>query len=792
MSVSESFDFDDASHSNLLSGTPIPSSSSISSHTGPGGADLSLSELSLSDRPEGAYSRFCRVAPHSMAPGDAPSSPTTRQMGKRREDKLQEDLFVLKRLNAALSSFNEALGQVGSQNELIATQLEQTEGLLNEYVDILSQSEQFAQLLLDENWHGADEDEAAIRREREEEEERVRKAEAERVAAAHQEKERRLREEKERAEQQEREQAERDKRDRVPATRGGVRGVRGTRASMRAATRARGGTCSPSGYLATLNRWSRPLLPLPIMSRTKFTLSGPPSAASSRTTSPAPEDPMDVYEATLPRFRAAVRRKLVASIKTESRIIAQLQDAIRTPFLDRFFIYTSALGSHTFFSIFIPIFFFFGHDDLGEGLVITLAVGIYLTSVAKDLFCSPRPFAPPVTRMTIGTHHLEYGFPSTHSANSVSIALLFWAYFHELAFPNDGEASMAFPVYVACTAGLVFYVASVVFGRIYLAMHSFTDCIVGVVVGIYTWVAYTSFRGIPISFSIPLSPSTALSYNITVFRGWGVGAWVDNWIAQTPASSFRVPLTLIPLALLAVNQHPQPVDDCPCFEDAVAIGSVAIGMLVGRWGAARFSPETTHFRKVLMPHSGWVLSDTGIWESVPRTWADDGLWWSIALCKMLAGILAIVVWRLCAKFFMHRLLPPIFRGLAKLVRLPNRRFYTPATDYTDVPPVDALHPVPSVIDLTSTAGVEIGGIGSGYSALNGSSKNGLRRRAEAVEAARGGGAHVRESEAAGEEVKRYDADVLTKLVVYAGIAVLVIEVAPVCFGQWGWGTRSWP
>ncbi|KAJ7842398.1 hypothetical protein B0H13DRAFT_2365235 [Mycena leptocephala] len=137
---------------------------------------------------------------------------------------------------------------------------------------------------------------------------------------------------------------------------------------------------------------------------------------------------------------------------------------------------------------------------------------------------------------------------------------------------------------------------------------------------------------------------------------------------------------------------------------------------------------------------------------------------------MVFGILAIFVWRLIAKAALHRALPPTFRFLATLMRLPNRRFYTPATDYT-------------------TAGVEVGGIGSG-SGFNGVGKaNGGRGRAGCAGARRrwrqrAAGARtcwrarrVRRGE--GEEVKHYDADVLTKLIVYAGIAVIACEVMPV-------------
>src|SRR5579863_3639294 len=43
------------------------------------------------------------------------------------------------------------------------------------------------------------------------------------------------------------------------------------------------------------------------------------------------------------------------------------QARVRTPWLDTYFLQTSMLGTHTFFLVFLPAFFFFGHDGLGRG-----------------------------------------------------------------------------------------------------------------------------------------------------------------------------------------------------------------------------------------------------------------------------------------------------------------------------------------------------------------------------------------------------------------------------------------
>jgi len=76
--------------------------------------------------------------------------------------------------------------------------------------------------------------------------------------------------------------------------------------------------------------------------------------------------PEDVYTNTLPSWRVAIRRKFVAVVEKESKVIAEWQARVRSPRLDTFFQQTSMLGTHTFFLAFLPIFFFFGYDKLGR------------------------------------------------------------------------------------------------------------------------------------------------------------------------------------------------------------------------------------------------------------------------------------------------------------------------------------------------------------------------------------------------------------------------------------------
>ncbi|KXN92442.1 hypothetical protein AN958_08001 [Leucoagaricus sp. SymC.cos] len=246
-----------ADGSRLLSESSLMASESNSSHAGSLHEDLSLLDLSLKDR-DGVMSKpfslLSRPDPSSTplptgelgedltvrAQGDEEEGEErTRQNAKAREEKLQNDIFVLKKLNASFTAFNEALDATGSINDKIAKQLAQTDALLNKYVEILYRSEDVARLIFDEEWQGAEADEEQLERERLEAIERTQREEEEQRLALQREKERLEREERERKEKEEQERQEQEKRERL-AARGGSRGVsrRGvvTRGTTRGAT----------------------------------------------------------------------------------------------------------------------------------------------------------------------------------------------------------------------------------------------------------------------------------------------------------------------------------------------------------------------------------------------------------------------------------------------------------------------------------------------------------------------------------------------------------------------------
>ncbi|KAG1833654.1 PAP2 superfamily-domain-containing protein [Suillus subalutaceus] len=456
---------------------------------------------------------------------------------------------------------------------------------------------------------------------------------------------------------------------------------------------------------------------------------------------------VDVYETELPWWRATIRARILSSVKRESLILARMQERIRHPWLDLYFLYSSTLGTQTFFMIGLPLAFFFGYEEFGRGLVIVLASGVYIVSFLKDLICSPRPLAPPVTRLTIGMHHLEYGFPSTHSANSVSMALFIFGYVRSAYIQSNAISSSIY--YGSCVI-LVIYAVTIVFGRLYTAMHSFTDCAVGVFLGVVIWGAYVIMK--------------------ETFGNWLATA---HWI---------VPLTMIPICLLLVHYHPHPVDDCPCFEDAIAFASVFLGIALCRWHSVRSGIDERFLSSVMPGPQGTV------W-----TWEDTASWWALACAKVTVGILAIFVWRILAKSLLHLVLPPLFRLLASSFDLPHRRFYTPATDYQHMPVESSLRPIPSVIDLPGVLAVSTIRERSALGRTSEVKRRGVKSN-DGSPSANGenySGSELENSNGPSQrkEVKHYDADVLTKVVVYAGMAILAGEGLPVTFALLGWGVK---
>lgn len=193
--------------------------------------------------------------------------------------------------------------------------------------------------------------------------------------------------------------------------------------------------------------------------------------------------------------------------------------------------------------------------------------------------------------------------------------------------PSHWDGSVSYTIASTLTTGLAFYFVSVAGGRIYTGMHSIQDILGGTILGTLCWAFW-------------------------VLLGDSINAWVGT-------GSLSVPIILVPLTLGLVHYHPETPDDCPCFEDAIAILSVILGVAMGH---LLFVRET-------------------IIEFGPSVWRYGVLWAIPAIVlRVFLGIGAIFLWRLIMKTTLLRVLPPVFRLFSKVfdTDLPTRKFYMSA------------------------------------------------------------------------------------------------------------------
>ncbi|KAF2083258.1 sphingosine-1-phosphate phosphohydrolase [Saccharata proteae CBS 121410] len=339
---------------------------------------------------------------------------------------------------------------------------------------------------------------------------------------------------------------------------------------------------------------------------------------------------LDHYSSRLPKWRYAVRQWLIPIVRWETPYLAYMQEKLRSPALDSYFAFTANLGTHTFFMVMLPILFWCGYTNLGRAMVHVLASGVFWSGFVKDMMCLPRPLSPPLTRITMsGSAALEYGFPSTHSTNAVSVA---WYAIDMLRANRDsGDSS----TYLMFQLAFYWYAVSIIFGRLYCGMHGFFDVVIGAGLG-------------------ALMSAVQVAY----------GDAFDRWICAEGGTNILIVILVI---LVLVRVHPEPADDCPCFDDSVSFAGVVIGCEVGLW----------HF-------SGTRFASS---EPVPGTvpFDIDSVGWMRATARIILGVLIIFAWRGFSKKLMFKVLPPVFRILERLQWNLPRRFFLDASKYSSVP-----------------------------------------------------------------------------------------------------------
>lgn len=132
----------------------------------------------------------------------------------------------------------------------------------------------------------------------------------------------------------------------------------------------------------------------------------------------------------------------------------------------------------------------------------------------------------------------------------------------------------------------------------------------------------------------------------------------DEYITSGTAKDVFIVVLII---LTLVRIHPEPADDCPCFDDSVAFAGVMLGAQVAYWYLRQTS----------------LLWDDPFPGTIP--YRLESLGWFKTVLRLFIGVLLIFAWREIMKPSLLQILPPIFRGLEKVGLSLPRRFFTRAS-----------------------------------------------------------------------------------------------------------------
>eukprot|EP00698_Gefionella_okellyi_P024806 TRINITY_DN8850_c0_g1_i2.p1 TRINITY_DN8850_c0_g1~~TRINITY_DN8850_c0_g1_i2.p1 ORF type:complete len:363 (-),score=42.61 TRINITY_DN8850_c0_g1_i2:193-1197(-) len=232
-----------------------------------------------------------------------------------------------------------------------------------------------------------------------------------------------------------------------------------------------------------------------------------------------------------------IRDVLLKSVNSDTNRLVKLQNLIRHPILDLYFVNAARMGDEIVYTLTFPLLLW-NFDPAFARQVIYLWFWIfYFIHVVKDILCLPRPPVPPVRRLE--THYSkEYGFPSAHSA--AAFCLPPFIVLHVLQSRPD----LTVPLY----AFAIWYAVSVSFSRLYVGVHSFTDLAGGISMGVATLAVW-----------------------------WHVRYDVDYFLLTHP---YAILVTTL-LGFISVATYPVRNGKAPSFDLTMSVAAVSYGTHLG-------------------------------------------------------------------------------------------------------------------------------------------------------------------------------------------------------------------
>ncbi|CAH1105179.1 unnamed protein product [Psylliodes chrysocephalus] len=263
------------------------------------------------------------------------------------------------------------------------------------------------------------------------------------------------------------------------------------------------------------------------------------------------------------------------------------------------FLFGTALGDETFYSAFIPFWFWNIDGAVGRRFVLVWSIVMYTGQLFKDIIQWPRP-GPPVIRLH-NKWALEYGMPSTHAMVGVSIP------FSIILYTMD-RYQYNIPLGISIS---VLWCTIICVSRLYLGMHTVLDVIAGVILSIL--------------IMFPMVPLVDA---------------MDNYLLTSPSS----PLLLIVSSLLILVYYPNSGKWTPTRGDTAMIIGVTVGILVGSW---------TNYQSGIMKPSELTAPYAIMWPSYTM--------FGCLILRTIIGFVGVVLTKKFCNYFTYNFLCALLR-----------------------------------------------------------------------------------------------------------------------------------
>ncbi|GBG31689.1 Sphingosine-1-phosphate phosphatase, putative [Hondaea fermentalgiana] len=325
---------------------------------------------------------------------------------------------------------------------------------------------------------------------------------------------------------------------------------------------------------------------------------------------------------------ASFRERKFRVVETGTQTVVSIQRRLRCRALDMYFQVFSFCAEEEFYLLALPCIIWNIDRVLGRRLTLVICVGLIMGNLAKDVFQLPRPASPPVWRPAIqeavdSTNLADFGFPSTHSMNSVSNSVFIFLYATCDPDAWDGAAALKLvtdPENRLWIALCLVYIVSLSLSRLYLGAHTPTDLRGGLALGAI-WIACF----------------------------FPVSAQFDRYYLSTSWLSLKLLFAAIILLLL----NPQPRPPTPTFlQNALLTGLVCGCILGSRHFEDIGDVHMDEFGNIVALRDARLLAQAPTWlpSAAHQVQVSAQAWPRLALVlRTILGYIIVILLRVIAK-----------------------------------------------------------------------------------------------------------------------------------------------